>query len=102
VKQHLAALRMLFDWLVIGHLLELNPAYAVRPKYVVKRGKTPVLTSEEARAAGQHWSGQKHAAGRSHDRGTARSSRFARSRFDQRTPKFPHEAEFILGFNLSK
>jgi integrase/recombinase XerD len=50
VKQHLAALRMLFDWLVIGHVLKVNPAHAVRgPKYVVKKGKTPVLTAEEAR-----------------------------------------------------
>src|SRR5712691_8070723 len=44
VKQHLAALRMLFDWLVLGHVLEVNPAHAVRgPKYVVRKGKTPVL-----------------------------------------------------------
>lgn len=50
VKQNLAALRMLFDWLVTGHVLETNPAHAVRgPKYVVKKGKTPVLTTEEAR-----------------------------------------------------
>ena len=50
VKQHLAALRMLFDWLVTGHVLEVNPAHAVRgPKYVVRKGKTPVLTGEEAR-----------------------------------------------------
>src|SRR6266851_3066095 len=50
VKQHLAGLRMLFDWLVIGHVIEVNPAHAVRgPKYVVKKGKTPVLTAEEAR-----------------------------------------------------
>lgn len=50
VKQHLAALRMLFDWLVTGHVLDVNPAHAVRgPKYVVKKGKTPVLTAEEAR-----------------------------------------------------
>ena len=42
VKQHLAALRMLFDWLVTGHVMEVNPAHAVRgPKYVVKKGKTP-------------------------------------------------------------
>ena len=51
VKQHLAALRILFDWLVTGHVLEVNPAHAVRgPKYVVRKGKTPVLTGEEARA----------------------------------------------------
>jgi hypothetical protein len=44
VKQHLAALRMLFDWLVTGHVIDVNPAHAVRgPKYVVKKGKTPVL-----------------------------------------------------------
>jgi len=51
VKQHLAGLRMLFDWLVIGHIVEVNPAHAVRgPKHVVKKGKTPVLISDEARA----------------------------------------------------
>ena len=51
VKQHLAALRMLFDWLVTGHVLETNPAHSVRgPKYVVKKGKTPVLNTDEARA----------------------------------------------------
>jgi len=51
VKQHLAALRMLFDWLVIGHVMETNPSHAVRgPKYVVKKGKIPVLNVEEARA----------------------------------------------------
>jgi site-specific recombinase XerD len=50
VKQHLAAIRMLFDWLVIGQLLPFNPASSVRaPKYVIKQGKTPVLTAEEAR-----------------------------------------------------
>ena len=51
VKQHLAGLRMLFDWLVTGHVLEVNPAHAVRgPKHVVKTGKTPVLNTDEARA----------------------------------------------------
>ena len=50
VKQHLAAIRMLFDWLVIGQIVPFNPAASVRgPKYVVKRGKTPVLTAAEAR-----------------------------------------------------
>ena len=34
---------------VIGHVIDVNPAHAVRgPKYVVKRGKTPVLTADEA------------------------------------------------------
>src|SRR6266849_8091723 len=51
VKQHLAALRMLFDWLVVGHVMEVNPAHAVRgPKHVVKKGRTSVLDREEARA----------------------------------------------------
>ena len=43
VKQHLAAIRMLFDWLVVGQVLAINPAHSVRgPKHAVKRGKTPV------------------------------------------------------------
>src|ERR1700674_2771607 len=51
VKQHLAAIRMLFDFLVTGQIIPMNPAASVRgPKYVVKRGKTPVLTAHEARA----------------------------------------------------
>lgn len=50
VKQHLAALRMLFDWLVTGHIIQTNPAHAVRgPKHSVKKGKTPVLSADEAR-----------------------------------------------------
>jgi site-specific recombinase XerD len=50
VKQHLAAIRMLFDWLVTGHVVMINPATSVHgPKHVVKRGKTPVLTAEQAR-----------------------------------------------------
>lgn len=50
VKQHLAAIRMLFDWLVVGQVMPMNPAGSVRgPKHVVKRGKTPVLTADEAR-----------------------------------------------------
>jgi integrase/recombinase XerD len=41
---------MLFDWLVIGQVLATNPAHAVRgPKHVVRRGKTPVLTEDQAR-----------------------------------------------------
>ena len=51
VKQHLAAIRMLFDFLVTGQVIALNPAHAVRgPKHVVKVGKTPVLSAEETRA----------------------------------------------------
>jgi hypothetical protein len=44
VKQQLAAVRRLFDWLVTGQVVPMNPAAAVRgPKHVVKTGKTPVL-----------------------------------------------------------
>ncbi len=51
VKQHLAAIRRLFDYLVTGGVLPHNPASSVRgPKHVVKVGKTPVLQEEEARA----------------------------------------------------
>jgi site-specific recombinase XerD len=50
VKQQLAAVRMLFDWLVTGQVVPMNPAAAVRgPKHVVKTGKTPVLEAAEWR-----------------------------------------------------
>ena len=50
VKQHLAAIRMMFDYLVTGGVLRVNPAAPVRgPKYSVRRGKTPVLTAPETR-----------------------------------------------------
>jgi site-specific recombinase XerD len=50
VKQHLAAIRMLFDWLVTGQVVATNPAHAVRgPKHVVKTGKTTVLDADQAR-----------------------------------------------------
>ena len=44
VKQQLVAVRMLFDWLVTGQVVPMNPAAAVPgPKHIVKTGKTPVL-----------------------------------------------------------
>ena len=50
VKQHLAASRMLGDWLVVSQVLPVNPAAAVRgPKHVVTTGATPVLSPAEAR-----------------------------------------------------
>lgn len=50
VKQALAAIRMLFDWLVIGQVVPVNPATSVRgPKHVVKRGKTPALSVSQTR-----------------------------------------------------
>jgi site-specific recombinase XerD len=50
VKQQLAAVRMLCDWLVIGQVLAANPAASVRgPRHVVKVGRTPVLEGAEWR-----------------------------------------------------
>jgi site-specific recombinase XerC len=55
VKQQLAAVRMMFDWLVVGQIVPANPASAVRgPKHVVKTGKTPVLERRMAQAARCH------------------------------------------------
>ena len=50
VKQHLAAIRMLYDWFVVGHVVPANPAASVRgPKLVLLRGKTPALEPFDAR-----------------------------------------------------
>jgi site-specific recombinase XerD len=50
VQQQLAAMRMLFDWLITGEVVPANPASAVRgPKHVVKAGKIPVLDAKEWR-----------------------------------------------------
>jgi len=50
VKQALAAIRMLYNYMVVGQAVPFNPATSVRgPKHVVKKGKTPVLSAGEAR-----------------------------------------------------
>ena len=50
VKQHLADLRNLFDWLVTGQIIPANPAASVRgPAHSYLTGKTPILTADEAR-----------------------------------------------------
>jgi site-specific recombinase XerD len=50
VKQRLAALRHLFDFLVVGQVVPINPAHTVRgPRHVVTSGQTPVLDPTEAR-----------------------------------------------------
>jgi len=50
IRQHLAAIRSLFNWLVLGHVLEANQAALVRgPKYDLTRGLTPVLAAPEVR-----------------------------------------------------
>jgi site-specific recombinase XerD len=49
-KQRLAAIRHLFDWLVVGQVIPMNAAASVRgPKHIVRKGKTPVLSPKEAR-----------------------------------------------------
>jgi hypothetical protein len=51
VKQRLAAIRHLFDWLVTGQVVPANPAGSVRgPRHVVTSGQTLVLDPSEARA----------------------------------------------------
>ena len=51
VKLRLAAIRHLFDWLVMGQVVPLNPAASVRgPAHSVRKAKTPVLDPAEARA----------------------------------------------------
>ena len=48
VKQHLAALRKLYDWLVTEQVFQENPFSSVRgPKLVRNEGETPALSSEE-------------------------------------------------------
>ena len=54
VKQRLASVRMLYDWLItsgmVPELCGINPASSVRgPKHVVKKGKTKLLSAEETR-----------------------------------------------------
>ncbi|MGO4569332.1 tyrosine-type recombinase/integrase [Rhizobium sp. 2YAF20] len=50
VKLRLAAIRHLFDWMVTGQIMPTNPAHSARgPSYSTKKGKTPVLSPEEAR-----------------------------------------------------
>ena len=49
-KQHLAAIRKLFDQMVVRHAIILNPALSVRgERYSVTEGKTPMIPIEQAR-----------------------------------------------------
>lgn len=50
VKQHLAAIRQLCNFLVIRQIMPRNPALEVRgPKQIVRTGKTPIMSGPEAR-----------------------------------------------------
>src|SRR5215510_13016360 len=52
LKQHMAAIRMLFDHLVTGGVLEHNPALSVKaPRQKLGKGKTPILTAEKRLAS---------------------------------------------------
>ena len=43
------AIRKLFDWLIIGQTLAVNPAHMVSgPTHFVRYGSTPVLTKKQA------------------------------------------------------
>jgi integrase/recombinase XerC len=53
VKQRLAGVRHLFDWLVTGQIIPTNPAASVRgPAHSVRRGQTPVLAIDVTTPAG--------------------------------------------------
>ena len=56
IKQHLAALRGLFNWLVIKQVVPENPALFVKgPKFSRKIGITPIMEAEgDAGAARFH------------------------------------------------
>lgn len=50
IKQHLAALRMLFDYLVKQQVIASNPATVVKgPKQMTREGKTPILSPAQVR-----------------------------------------------------
>jgi len=59
IKQHLAAIRTLFDWLVTGQIVPFNPASSVKaPKLVVKTGKTHILSDGDVKKLFEHLSGR--------------------------------------------
>ncbi len=50
IKRHLAGIKMLFDFLVLGQVVSGNPAAIVRgPKHSVTKGSTPVLSAKDMR-----------------------------------------------------
>lgn len=50
INVHLAAIRVLYDFLVVGGEIPHNPARSVKGiKHIVRKGKTPVLTAAETR-----------------------------------------------------
>ena len=62
VKQHLAAIRMLFDWLVVGQVVPMNPAASVRAeaRRQARQNAGPVgrgSAAASSRASPRTWSG---------------------------------------------
>ena len=52
IKQHLSAIRRLFDWLVVGQVVPWNPTAAVRgPTHIVKKGKDAGPAAQGSAAA---------------------------------------------------
>lgn len=50
IKQHLAGVRMLFDWLVVSQVVPHNPAASMRgPKHSTAKGKMHMPSREEAK-----------------------------------------------------
>jgi integrase/recombinase XerD len=48
IKQHMAAIRMMFFWLTEKGILAINPAREVKtPKFSRTEGKTPAFSTEE-------------------------------------------------------
>ena len=48
IKQHMAAIRMMFSWLTEKGILAINPAQEVKtPKFSRTEGKTPAFSTEE-------------------------------------------------------
>jgi site-specific recombinase XerD len=48
IKQHMAAIRMMFSWLTEKGILAINPAREVKtPKFSRTEGKTPAFSTEE-------------------------------------------------------
>jgi site-specific recombinase XerD len=52
IKQHMAAIRMMFSWLTEKGILAINPAREVKtPKFSRTEGKTPAFSTEEVHKA---------------------------------------------------
>jgi len=55
---------MLFDYLVSGQILAINPVHAMRrPKHSVKRGKTPVLSARRRAICSTAWTSRPSSVG---------------------------------------